>query len=130
MGRSVLAVIASCVTWTVIVLVVGLTFRLWPAYEAAAPTMAFDLTMKLARLGLSTVALFIAAWVLWRIKASRGVELAFSIVMLIVFIPQHYMLWSKFPIWYHATFLLSLLVVPQLVAAFAPAPRPAVSAHA
>jgi hypothetical protein len=27
----------------------------------------------------------------------------------IVFIPEHMMLWEKFPVWYHLTFLLSLV---------------------
>jgi len=31
------------------------------------------------------------------------------VVLLLAFIPQHAMLWDKFPIWYHLTFLLSLV---------------------
>jgi len=28
--------------------------------------------------------------------------------MLILFLPVHYMLWRKFPIWYHLFFLITL----------------------
>jgi len=30
-------------------------------------------------------------------------------LLLLLFIPQHVMLWDKFPVWYHMTFLLSLV---------------------
>ena len=116
MGRNVLAVITGIVTWFAIVFLAGFAFRLWPAYQAAAPTMSFDFSMKIARLAVSSVALIAAALALWRVRASRAVELAFSAVMLLLFIPEHYLLWSKFPIWYHLTFLTSLVLLPLFVA--------------
>ena len=30
-------------------------------------------------------------------------------ILLVAFIPQHIMLWKTFPVWYHLTFLLSLV---------------------
>ena len=32
-----------------------------------------------------------------------------GVLLLLAFIPQHIMLWDKFPLWYHLTFLLSLI---------------------
>jgi hypothetical protein len=32
-----------------------------------------------------------------------------GVFLLLMFIPQHIMLWDRFPIWYHLTFLLSLV---------------------
>jgi uncharacterized protein (DUF983 family) len=31
-----------------------------------------------------------------------------AVIMLVLFFPVHYMLWAKFPIWYHLFFLISL----------------------
>jgi len=31
-----------------------------------------------------------------------------ALIMLLLFVPVHYMLWAKFPIWYHLFFLISL----------------------
>jgi hypothetical protein len=33
-------------------------------------------------------------------------------LLLVVFIPVHIMLWDKFPVWYHLTFLVSLVPRP------------------
>ena len=32
----------------------------------------------------------------------------FAAVMLALFIPEHVMLWQRFPVWYHLTFLVTL----------------------
>jgi len=120
LGRNILAVIAGIIVWIAFVMICGLAFRYWPAYEAAAPQMQFDLAMKIARLGLSSTGLVIAALTVWWIRPSRAVELAFGIVLVLAFIPEHYRIWSKFPIWYHATFFASLILIPLLVSAVAP----------
>jgi hypothetical protein len=36
-------------------------------------------------------------------------EYASVLLLLVVFIPQHIMLWDKFPVWYPLTFLVSLV---------------------
>jgi hypothetical protein len=47
-----------------------------------------------------------------------------GILMLVLFIPQHMMLWEKFPVWYHLTFLLSLVPLTWVGAHFAGWRRP------
>jgi len=37
-----------------------------------------------------------------------------GVLLLVAFIPQHVMLWDKFPVWYHLTFLLSLVPLTYL----------------
>jgi uncharacterized protein (DUF983 family) len=32
-----------------------------------------------------------------------------GVLLLAAFIPEHITLWEKFPVWYHLTFLLSLI---------------------
>jgi hypothetical protein len=84
----------------------------WPGYAQVEPTMAFTTAMMVARLALgaasSIAAGFVGAWV------SRGRRRAIWVlagVLLLFFIPIHYRLWDTFPLWYHATFLISLVVL-------------------
>jgi len=117
MVRTVLSVIAGVVAWIIVVTAVDIAMRhFWPEYAAVFKALTFTLPMMLARLIESTAALIIAAIVIVRIApASRYAPWAFGIVMLAIFVPTHYIVWTKFPIWYHAYFLSSLIVVPVLV---------------
>jgi hypothetical protein len=93
----------------------GLRFCM-PGYQAAEPTMSFDLPMMVARLVESTIALIVAAILTARLsKGAPAAPWILAVVMLAVFIPFHYYLWPKFPVWYHLTFLSSLVVVPVIV---------------
>jgi hypothetical protein len=117
MLRTILSAVAGAVAWGVIVTLLnfGLRYGL-PGYHAAEPKMAFDLTMMIARLTESTIALVIAALVTARL--SKGAALApwlLAAAMLAIFVPVHLSIWDKFPVWYHAYFLGSLLVVPLAV---------------
>jgi len=118
--RTVLGVIAAIVAWLVIVTLIDRTMRaLWPDYAATYPVMMiFTLPMMLARLTESTVALVLAALIALRVApASRNAAWGFGIVMFLIFAPYHLlMIWSKFPIWYHAYFLASLLAIPGIIA--------------
>jgi hypothetical protein len=91
----------------------------WPAYAVVERAMTFNLSMKIARLSLSAVASVAAALTLWRIKPSLIAELVFGLIMLGAFIPVHIGLWPKFAIWYHLTFLSSLVILPLLFALLA-----------
>jgi hypothetical protein len=118
MVRTVLSVIAGVVVWLVVVTVIDRTMRaFWPDYAANFAAMTFTLPMMIARLAESTVALIIASLVAARIApASRAALWAFGILMFLPFAYYHSTIWAKFPIWYHAYFLLSLLAVPALIA--------------
>jgi hypothetical protein len=117
MPRTVLGVIAGFVVWWLVVTVIDRTMRsFWPDYAAVFQAMTFTLPMMFARLAESTVAITIAALVAARVApASRNIGWAFGIVMLLFFIPIHYGLWSRFPVWYHAYFLGSLVAIPLIV---------------
>jgi hypothetical protein len=118
MVRTVLGVIAGVVAWIVLVTIMDRTMRyLWPDYATNFTAMTFTLQMMFARLAESTVALIIASMIAVGVApASRWVAWAFGILMLAFFAPFHYTIWAKFPVWYHAYFLVSLLVVPAAVA--------------
>lgn len=118
MVRTVLGVAAGVIAWLVLVTVMDRAMRyMWPDYAANFTAMTFTVQMMFARLAESTVALIIASMIAAGVApTSRAVSWAFGILMLAFFIPVHYTLWHKFPIWYHAYFLLSLVAVPVLVA--------------
>src|SRR6478752_6137630 len=113
------AVFAALVTWIVVATVLNLALRaLWPHYHEAEIAFNFTFAMKLARLVLGAIsslgAGFVAAWIgRGRMKAATLT----GIVLLGLFIANHYLLWSKFPVWYHLTFLVSLVPLTLLGAA-------------
>jgi hypothetical protein len=110
------ATIAALVTWFFVATVLNLVLRAsWPHYHEAESALNFTLAMKLARLVLGAIssvgAGFVAAWI--GNRRMKGATLT-GIALLGLFIPGHYLLWSKFPIWYHLTFLVSLLPLTLL----------------
>ena len=113
------AVIAALVTWFFVATVLNLALRAWwPHYHEAETAFNFTFTMKLARLVLGAVsslaAGFVAAWIG---KGRMRAATLTGVVLLGLFIPNHYLLWSKFPVWYHLTFLVSLVPLTLLGAA-------------
>jgi hypothetical protein len=111
MSKKILGVVAGLLVWLMIVLVVGETMRRsWPAYASVADAMTFTLPMMIARLSIGALATLVAGLVTALIvRHSTIAKLMPGVLLLIAFIPQHIMLWDKFPIWYHLTFLLSLV---------------------
>jgi hypothetical protein len=116
MSKKVLAVVAGLAAWVGIVFVVGEIMRLsWPAYARVAAAMTFTLPMLIARLSISVLATLAAGFVTAFIAPrSMLVRLMPGILLLVGFIPVHISLWDKFPIWYHFTFLLSLVPLTDL----------------
>jgi hypothetical protein len=111
MSKKILGVVAGLIVWVMVVLVVGEAMRRsWPAYASVAEAMTFTLSMMIARLSIGALATLAAGLVTALIvPQSTMAKLMPGVLLLIAFIPQHIMLWEKFPIWYHLTFLLSLV---------------------
>ena len=77
--------------------------------------MTFTLGMKVARLIIGALAALAAGAVTGMLAQSRtGVPWVLGIILLVAFIPVHIHLWTKFPIWYHLTFLLTLVPLAAL----------------
>lgn len=117
--KTIGAVIAAMVTWFFVATVLNLGLRAWwPHYHEAEATFNFSLAMKVARLVLGAISTlgagFVAAWIDNIRMRSATVT---GIVLLCLFVPGHYMIWDKFPVWYHLTFLVSLLPLTLLGAA-------------
>jgi hypothetical protein len=115
MGKQILGVVVGLMVWFAAALVAGVLLRsVWPEYVAASGDMSFTLPMKLTRLSIGALTTFAAGAVTVLIARSSWMAVITGAVLLLVFIPEHISLWDKFPIWYHLTFLASL--VPLAVA--------------
>ena len=111
MAKSALGVVAGLAAWGIITSIAGLIMRgAWPEYASVADAMTFTLPMLFARLAIGAVAT-LAAGLVTTVIARRSLlaTLMPGALLLVVFIPVHIMLWDKFPVWYHLTFLGSLV---------------------
>jgi hypothetical protein len=122
MVRVLAGAVVGAIVWFVAVTILNLGLRYgWPAYHTVEKSMAFTLPMMIARLsesGISSIACGFAAALIGRDRLQPS-ALA-GMILLFVFLPVHYSLWSKFPIWYHLTFLISLVVMSLLGGRLAP----------
>ena len=122
MWRTIVSIVAGLVAWGVIATILNFGLRLWlPGYVEAEPMLAFTLPMKFARLTLAAISCLAAgAVVRWVAPASRWAPWAVGLVLLVLFLPVHVQLWSKLPVWYHLTFLVTLAPLVALGAALRP----------
>jgi hypothetical protein len=110
MVRKAIAVVIGLAVWLTVSMTIGLVMRAsWGEYASVAEAMTFTLPMMFARLSIGAFATILMGFVTACITQSRSARLIPGFILLIVFIPEHVMLWDKFPIWYHLTFLLSLV---------------------
>ena len=115
MFRSFVSVIASLLVWTAVATLVNRAMgAAWPAYALATPAMAFTLPMMIARLLMGAVATLAGGAAAYAVGRGRWLALITGCLLLAFFIPVHVQLWQRFPLWYHLTFLGSL--VPLAVA--------------
>jgi hypothetical protein len=119
--RTVLAIAAGLLVWILVISLLNRGLRLGLAgYAAAEPAMSFTLTMMAARLIIAALASLIGgAAVGWIAPRARAAPLVLGAILVAVFVPVHVQLWSRFPPWYHLTFLLSLLPLVVLGARLA-----------
>jgi hypothetical protein len=117
MIRATTAVIAGLAVWTIVATALDILLRTaLPGYETAEPHLDFTLRMMIARLALpgavpSVAAGFAGAWIS---RGSPRVTAALAIILVAAFLPAHYHLWTRFPPWYHLTFLGSLILLTWL----------------
>lgn len=108
--KIVLGTLTGFLVWFVVATAGNLLVRAWlPGYSEAEPTMSFTLPMQFARLMVGAVASIAAgATCALAARSNPGAVRFFAIVLVLFFIPVHYVLWERFPWWYHAVFLISL----------------------
>ena len=90
----------------------------------ATQTVLFDQSMMITRLSVAAAASIISAWIIGlTLRDNRIAPVAGGLALLALFIPNHIMLWDKFPIWYHITFLTSLPVLAFVGGRLAPSSK-------
>ena len=111
MVKAVIGVVTGLAVWVAIIAGAGVIMRLsWPAYASVATAMTFTLPMLLARLSIGAFATVSTGLVATCIAPrSMLVRVIPGVILLVAFIPQHITLWDRFPLWYHLTFLISLV---------------------
>src|SRR5262249_32254619 len=122
MKRSILGFLAGLVVWTLVATLLNFGLRAGiPGYAAAEPTMTYTLGMKIARLILGALSSLAAGAATGLIAPSkRAVPWVLGAIVLGLFIPVHVQLWPKFPVWYHLTFLVTIVPLVVLGAALVP----------
>lgn len=110
MLRSTLAIIVAVVTWFAVATIGNWILRaVLPSYSAVEVSLNFTLTMMICRLILGLVSSLCAGFVCAIIAGRTNIAPKMAAgIMVVLFLPVHYMIWAKFPIWYHLFFLLSL----------------------
>ena len=116
MGRRVLGVITGLLVWIVFTALAGVIMRgTWPEYAAVADAMTFTMPMLVGRLSIGGAATLAAGCVTALVARQPTLApLTTGLILLVLFIPQHILLWARFPVWYHLTFLLSLVPLTYL----------------
>ena len=113
MWRKILAGVAGYVGWWIIGTIGFVSLRvLWHDYASVEPAMTFTFSMQISRLLVGLLCSLGAGIIVSLILRQRSiVPWVLGSVLVIQFLPVHYNLWAKFPIWYHAFFLLTLAPV-------------------
>jgi len=110
MGKRLLGVVVGLIAWFAVTAAAGVMLRAtWPAYAAASGDLSFTLPMKLTRLSIGALTTLAAGAVTAWLAGSSWAVAVTGALLLLFFIPEHISLWNKFPIWYHLTFLTSLV---------------------
>jgi hypothetical protein len=114
--RTIAGIVAGLFAWIVVASVGNRVLRAaWPSYATVEVAMNFTLAMLLSRLLLGALSSLCAGFFAAGIaKGNRVAIMVLAGLLLVAFIPVHYTLWERFPVWYHLTFLVSLVAVTVL----------------
>jgi hypothetical protein len=119
MLRFIGGVIAGLVTWIVVVSALDFVLRFsWHDYGVVERAMTFTLPMMAARLSESAISSLLSGLAAAAVDRGRWAALASGAILLLLFLPEHYSIWNKFPPWYHLTFLISLPVLAYVGSLF------------
>ena len=122
MSRVVGGVIAGIAAWIVVVTALNIALRhYWPDYAAVENATTFTLPMMAARLSISAFGSFFGGLVAGLVDKRHLAPLISGTILLLLLLPEHYALWTRFPVWYHLVFLVSLPPLSMLAGDILPA---------
>jgi hypothetical protein len=97
-------------TWIAVAALGNLVLRIgMPGYVLVEPTMQFSTMMLWMRLLVGVAATLTAAILAGYLDRSGHAGLVLGTLFVLLFGANHVHLWTKFPVWFHLTFLCSLL---------------------
>lgn len=110
MWRTIASIVAGLVAWAVVVTILNFGLRAAiPGYHAAEATLQFTMAMKIGRLTEAALTSLAAGAVVSLVDPSRKwTPWLVGFIVLAMFLPVHVSLWTKFPVWYHLSFLVPL----------------------
>ena len=113
MARAIGGLVGGLVAWFLIATVGNLALRIaWTGYAEVEKAMTFTLAMMVARLVLGALSsLGAGLTVAWITKRNGRMAQVLAGILFVLFVPVHYSLWDRFPLWYHLTFLVSLVLM-------------------
>jgi hypothetical protein len=116
MGRTVASIVAGLVAWAAVATLLNFGLRAAiPGYHAAEATLQFTMAMKIGRLIEAAITSVAAgAVVAWIEPSKKWAPWVVGLIVLAMFLPVHVQLWSKFPVWYHLSFLVPLVPLVAL----------------
>jgi apolipoprotein N-acyltransferase len=122
MLRLIGGIVAGLIIWGVGVTLLnfGLRYGIL-GYTTVEKSMNFTLTMMIGRLSISAIASLVSGWAAAMIAKRHLAATIAGFLLLLMFLPIHYSIWSHFPIWYHLTFLISLPLLSVVGSRFASA---------
>jgi hypothetical protein len=123
MLRSICAVVLGVISWFVTAVIINRLLRaVLPGYTEAEAARTFTLPMQVCRLVMALLASLCGGLVCAAIagRKSHAAEIL-ACGLVVFFLPAHYNLWDKFPVWYHLFFLVTL--APAVLAGAALQPR-------
>jgi hypothetical protein len=116
MKRGIASVLTGLAAWFVVATAINFALRLsWADYAFAEKPMTFTLGMQAARLVAGAVASLCAGFAAAWIANGAGTPVkVLAALLLLLFLPVHYGLWDRFPLWYHVVFLASIVPLTLL----------------
>jgi hypothetical protein len=115
MWKLIGGTVLGAAAWLGVVTLLDVALRHnWHAYGAVEKAMIFTVPMMIARLSESAVSSMFAGFIAAEIDRDGRAPLAAGTVLLLLFAPGHYLLWTRFPVWYHLTFLVSLPLLSMI----------------
>jgi len=123
MVRTIAGVVVGIVAWFVVAL--GIAFvlaKLAPGLDAALKVHA-TATALAGRLAISFIGSLVSGYLAARIGSQRAALVAG--VLLLAFWGYYHVtvIWNQFPVWYHLTFFVSLVLLSVLGGRFAGQPK-------
>jgi hypothetical protein len=122
MKRSIIAGLLGLIAWLLVASIINRAFRFAIlGYTAAEQTLNFTLGIKIARLLMGAAASVAAGAIArWIAPTKSSVPPIVGAIVLALFLPLHIAIWARLPLWYHLTFLLTIIPLVMLGARLAP----------